>query len=87
MLRISVSTLSLLQDTVVALQALSMFAQRIYGHGLDVIIDVKDDDGIVRNFHVLPSNSITLQQEDLNKVMSQLYVTARGEGCIMLQVR
>ncbi|XP_052277894.1 murinoglobulin-2-like isoform X2 [Dreissena polymorpha] len=74
------------QDTVVALQALSLFSRRIYGSGLDVKVNVLDSFGLVRDFHVSSSNRIVLQRQDLAHPDSVLKVSAKGEGCVMLQL-
>jgi len=77
----------ILQDTVVALQALALFAQRVYGRGLDVNLSVVGAQGQSKRFHVHHGNSIVLQRQDLNKPTTELTVKAKGEGCVMVQVR
>lgn len=73
------------QDTVVALQALSVFAQRVYGRGLDVAVKVDTEAGESIDFHVSRDNSLLLQQHVLRHPQSPVHVTAEGEGCVMLQ--
>ena len=72
---------------MVALQALSMFAERVYGAGLDVAINIVADSEDVIDFHITRENSLLLQQQKLPHPQLPLHITAKGEGCIMLQVR
>lgn len=72
---------------MVALQALTVFAQRIYGTGLDVTLTAVGDQGTSKNFHVTHDNSIIVQRHDLDKPTSVLRVKAEGKGCVLLQVR
>ena len=72
---------------MVALQALSMFAERVYGAGLDVSINIVTDSEDVIDFHITRENSLLLQQQKLPHPQLPLHITAKGEGCIMLQVR
>ena len=78
---------SVLQDTVVALQALSLFAQRVYGSGLDVSVSVASGvAGGQLDFHVTRENNVILQQQELPLNDDPLNVTATGDGCVLLQV-
>ena len=74
------------QDTVIALQALALFAERVYGRGLDVTINIETHAGDTVDFHMTRDNRLLLQQHVLKHPESQLYITGKGEGCIMLQV-
>ena len=74
------------QDTVVGLQALALFAERVYGRGLDVTVNIESMAGETVDFLVTRDNRLLLQQHVIKHPDSQLQVTVKGEGCIMLQV-
>lgn len=69
-----------------ALHALTVFAQRIHGTGLDVSLNVVDDQGAEKNFRVTRDNSIILQRHDLTNPTSTVQIRAEGKGCVMVQV-
>ena len=72
---------------MVALQALSKFASRIHGDGLDVTVNVATGSGDGLDFHVTGENSILLQQQSYSKPDLDVHITAKGDGCILLQVK
>lgn len=74
------------QDTVVALQALSLFAQRIYGGGLSVNLNIADEQGTNKDVHVTHDNSIIKQEMELANPGSSIRVKAKGEGCVLMQM-
>lgn len=69
-----------------ALQALSLFAERVYGEGLDVSVNITDSTGQSRDIHVTHDNSIILQQHEMVNPASNVEVTIKGMGCILMQV-
>ncbi|KAL4228109.1 Ovostatin-like [Mactra antiquata] len=73
------------QDTVVALQALSLFAERVYGEGLDVTVNINDGAGQSRDIYVTHDNSIILQRHDIIDPVNSVEVTIKGTGCILMQ--
>ncbi|XP_071492308.1 pregnancy zone protein-like [Diadema antillarum] len=81
------------QDTVLGLQAVAQFAERVYGPDspLDLRIDVqtlKSGSNEVTeefSFDIDNNNHLVLQREDLREVPADLWVTARGSGCALFQ--
>ena len=63
-----------------------MFAQRVYGRGLNVSLSIQTEANDVTDFYITRKNSLLLQQQALQQPQSPLYITAKGDGCIMLQV-
>ena len=63
-----------------------MFAERVYGRGLDVTVNIESVVGERVDFLVTQHNRLRLQQHVLKHPDSQLQITANGEGCILLQV-
>ncbi|KAH3834859.1 hypothetical protein DPMN_108192 [Dreissena polymorpha] len=75
----------LLQDTVVALQALSMFGARSFAGDSNVLVEVKQDGGGEHMFSVTPDNSLVYQSADL-KGSRKVDVSVSGSGCALVQV-
>jgi hypothetical protein len=76
------------QDTVVALQALSLYAQRVTSDALDMSIDVVENHKEKTNletFKMNGENSLLLQTQKLTSLPSKLSLTANGQGCAMVQ--
>ena len=69
-----------------ALQALSMFAERVYGGGLDVALTIMTEASDTQDFNISRDNSLQLQQHDIGYPLSPLVINAKGNGCFMLQV-
>ena len=69
-----------------ALQALSMFAERVYGRGLDVALTIMTEAGDTEYFNISRDNSLQLQQHAIGYPLSPLVINAKGNGCFMLQV-
>jgi len=76
------------QDTVVALQALSKYAQRVTTDPLDMSIDVVENHQLktkLDTFKMNPDKSLLLQTQKLTSLPSKLSLTATGQGCAMVQ--
>ncbi|XP_052279729.1 ovostatin-like isoform X1 [Dreissena polymorpha] len=73
------------QDTVVALQALSMFGARTFSGDSNVHVEVKQDGGGEHMFSVTPDNSLVYQSADL-KGSRKVDVSVSGSGCALVQV-
>lgn len=76
------------QDTVVALQALSKYAQRVTSDPLAMSIEVVENHQKktkLDTFQMNPENSLLLQTQKLSSLPSKLSLTATGQGCAMVQ--
>ncbi|CAB3382760.1 Hypothetical predicted protein [Cloeon dipterum] len=74
------------QDTVVALEALAVFASTLPRGNVDLKITVTPEGRDSLNFEVKSANKQILQQKDLGSVPRNLQWTADGEGCGLIQV-
>nr|ABJ89824.1 alpha-2-macroglobulin [Sinohyriopsis cumingii] len=72
------------QDTVVALQALSMYATLVYQGGLDISVRV-DTPSKSYQTGINDSNSLVLTTWDLSPQTTKLNVQVQGKGCTMVQ--
>merc|ERR1712228_192705 len=72
------------QDTVVALQALSMYAQRVTRIPLD-ITERHEIVNKLNTFKMNEENSLLLQTQKLTKLPSKLELESSGSGCAMVQ--
>ncbi|KAK3584720.1 hypothetical protein CHS0354_036497 [Potamilus streckersoni] len=72
------------QDTVVALQALSMYATLVYQGGLDISVRV-DTPSKSYQTGINDSNSLVLTTWDLSPQTAKLNVQVHGKGCTMVQ--
>merc|ERR1719431_1671955 len=76
------------QDTVVALQALSMYAQRVTKIPLDMTVDVTEKHETVNKlntFTLNEGNALLLQTQKLTQLPSKLVLDTEGAGCAMVQ--
>ncbi|XP_071492286.1 pregnancy zone protein-like [Diadema antillarum] len=81
------------QDTVLGLQAVAQFAERVYGpdSSLDLQIGVQAFRSGSRDlteelfFDIDNSNHLVLQREDLREVPADLWISSRGSGCALFQ--
>ena len=76
------------QDTVVALQALSMYAQRVTRIPLDMTVDVTEKHETVNKlntFTLNEGNALLLQTQKLTQLPSKLVLDTEGAGCAMVQ--
>ncbi|KAL3865380.1 hypothetical protein ACJMK2_042772 [Sinanodonta woodiana] len=72
------------QDTVVALQALSMYATLVYQGGLDISVRV-DTPSKSYQTGINDSNSLVLTTWDLSPQTTKVIVQVHGKGCAMIQ--
>ncbi|XP_033108574.1 pregnancy zone protein-like [Anneissia japonica] len=77
------------QDTVIALKALSYFAEVLYG-GETTQMNIKASssaDGEVNEFVIDSSNRLLLQRMDIEKAPTTVDIDASGSGCALVQVQ
>lgn len=78
----------LLQDTVVALQALSLYGAVTYAKsGAASQVTLRSGGDFQQDFQVDPSNRLLLQRVPLPQVPGEYSAEVSGEGCVYLQVR
>lgn len=78
----------LLQDTVVALQALSLYGAVTYAKsGTASQVTLRSGGDFQQDFQVDPSNRLLLQRVPLPQVPGEYSAEVSGEGCVYLQVR
>lgn len=77
--------LVLLQDTVVALQALAKYAAVAYTPSEEVSVLVKSTENFQRTFNIESANRLVLQQEALTSIPGVYTVEASGQGCVYVQ--
>lgn len=76
------------QDTVVALQALSLYSQKVSRDPLDMNIGVEESAQVknqLDTFSLNEENQLLLQTEKLSSLPTKLTFTASGQGCAMVQ--
>jgi len=76
------------QDTVVALQALSMYSQRVTRIPLDMTVSINEKSNKadkVGVFNMNSTNGLLLQNQDLVLLPAELEVETKGSGCAMFQ--
>ncbi|XP_064609639.1 CD109 antigen-like [Liolophura sinensis] len=73
------------QDTVVALQALSEFAEKIFSPNVDTTVKISDD-VIEHSFWIQRENSMMFQIVQMNNVSDHVSVRASGSGMALVQV-
>ncbi|KAM5140414.1 alpha-2-macroglobulin-like [Mantella aurantiaca] len=73
------------QDTVVALQALSKYAEITYSEKGDISVTVTSTTGFLEKFHVDNNNRLLLQRTTLPAIPGEYAVTATGTGCVFVQ--
>lgn len=78
----------LFQDTVVALQALSLYGAITYAKsGTASKVTLRSGGDFQRDFQVDPTNRLLLQRVALPQVPGEYSTEVSGEGCVYLQVR
>lgn len=78
----------LLQDTVVALQALSLYGAVTYAKsGAASKVTLRSGGDFQQDFQVDPTNRLLLQRVPLPQVPGDYSTEVSGEGCVYLQVR
>ncbi|KAM6473947.1 alpha-2-macroglobulin-like [Liasis olivaceus] len=74
------------QDTVVALQALSLYRAATYAkRGAGASVTLRSEEGDPKEFQVNSSNSLLLQCQELPKVPGDYKTEVSGEGCAYVQ--
>lgn len=73
------------QDTVVALQALSKYAEAVYTGRRDVTVTITSKTGFLEKFHVNNNNRLLLQRATIPGIPGNYTVTTAGSGCVYLQ--
>ncbi|XP_053544808.1 alpha-2-macroglobulin [Bombina bombina] len=74
------------QDTVVALQALAKYAERIFSDQGTVAVTVSDQMGFKEQVHVDQANRLLLQTVSLPQIPGEYAVTTAGVGCVFIQM-
>lgn len=74
----------ILQDTIVALQALADYAALVYGEGTNMNIEVSGR-RYAKTFSVADYNSLLLQRDAVS-LPNSLTIAASGSGCCLVQV-
>ncbi|XP_029436509.1 alpha-2-macroglobulin-like protein 1 isoform X2 [Rhinatrema bivittatum] len=74
------------QDTVVALQALARYAELTYHEDREVAATVRLTAALHYTFIVNKANRLVLQQQVLNQIPRRYWVSASGDGCVLVQV-
>ncbi|PFX26602.1 cobra venom factor-like [Stylophora pistillata] len=77
------------QDTVVALQALALYSEKTTGNMLDLKVEVKTENGEVRESHRINSENALLRREvkiPKGALPGKLFVKAEGSGVGLLEV-
>ncbi|XP_078062139.1 alpha-2-macroglobulin-like [Mustelus asterias] len=73
------------QDTVVALQALSLYAELIYVADPHSSVTVSSESGFHEEFHIDSSNQLLLQSRPLPEVPGEYSAEVTGSSCLLLQ--
>ncbi|XP_060928722.1 alpha-2-macroglobulin [Limanda limanda] len=74
------------QDTVVALQALSMYGAATYSQEGSTAVKVTSLGGLSKGFTVNQSNRLLLQEEKLDDIPGEYTVQAQGQSCVLAQI-
>ena len=73
------------QDTVVALQALSMYSQQVTKIPLGLEFDVMANQEKLKSVNLNDDNTLLLYEHKLPSVPAELDIVTSGEGCAMVQ--
>nr|BAU69626.1 A2M2 [Sphyrna zygaena] len=73
------------QDTVVALQALSIYAELTHVADSHSSVSVSSESGFHQEFHIDSSNQLLLQSRTLPELPGEYSVEVTGTGCLLLQ--
>lgn len=74
------------QDTVVALEALALFATKIFSKDSPDLQASLSSEGFNQNIHVDNTNRLLLQSVELPAIPQDYTVRVQGHGCLFLQV-
>lgn len=75
----------MLQDTVVALQALALYSTLVYGPGGSSTVTVQSPSGPL-TFDVNQDNKLLYQEEELKDVTGKYSLEVKGTACASIQV-
>jgi len=82
-----VETKKIIQDTVVALEALAKYAAAIPANKVNMQLHVTTDDSKeVTDFKIDEENRQVLQQGEIPHVPTYVHWAATGKGCSLVQV-
>ncbi|XP_073402565.1 alpha-2-macroglobulin-like protein 1 isoform X2 [Dendrobates tinctorius] len=73
------------QDTVVALQALALYAEAIFTDKIDSTVTLTSNKGFQAQFRVKNDNRLLLQRSTLPDIPGEYTVTSSGNGCVYVQ--
>ncbi|XP_030632011.1 alpha-2-macroglobulin [Chanos chanos] len=74
------------QDTVVALQALALYATRVFGSGGSSTVIVETSGGNRQLFDVNQSNKLLYQEKALQDIPGKYSVKVEGSACVSVQM-
>jgi len=72
------------QDTVVALQALSLYSQQVTRVPLQMSLDIMENETKLKAVTLNEDNSLLLQKQKLTSLPASLEVSSTGSGCAMV---
>ena len=72
------------QDTVVALQALSLYSQQVTRVPLDMSLDIMENEAKLKSVTLDEENSLLLHKQKLISLPATLEVSSAGSGCAMV---
>merc|ERR1711874_847525 len=73
------------QDTVVALQAISMYSQKVVSYPMKMAVKVMQGGKRLKKFSLVENNKLLLQRLRLNKLPNTVVLRASGSGCVLVQ--
>ncbi|XP_062569935.1 pregnancy zone protein-like isoform X2 [Saccostrea cucullata] len=72
------------QDTIIALQALSVYGSLVHQGGMDITVDISGNK-MSRAFSIKDENKLVLQSGPIPSIPNDLTVTVKGVGCALVQ--
>ncbi|XP_061179924.1 alpha-2-macroglobulin-like [Saccostrea echinata] len=72
------------QDTIIALQALSVYGSLVHQGGIDISVDISGQK-MSRAFSIKDENKLVLQTSPIPTIPNELTVTVKGVGCALVQ--
>lgn len=72
------------QDTIIALQALSVYGSLVHQGGTDITVEIIGDQ-MSAAYGISDENNLVLQTAPIPKLPNDLSVTVRGVGCALVQ--
>nr|XP_034308643.1 pregnancy zone protein isoform X4 [Crassostrea gigas] len=72
------------QDTIIALQALSVYGSLVHQGGTDITVEIMGDQ-MSAAYGISGENNLVLQTAPIPKLPNDLSVTVRGVGCALVQ--